>query len=157
MLNGNYTQSGSVSLIGSNGTTVSLAENVTGDVRITGSVSAQGEGSAGLRVLGDVAGEFMIGGSVAATGFTSTQITNYVDPDELKTGDPTIAQRRDAEDLLVGGSAVEIRGDLARGFLVNGNAVGGADPTDDVRMWFRISTRTARPATSRRMAPRQPC
>lgn len=133
VLNGNYTQSGSVSLIGSNGTTVSLAENVTGDVRITGSVSAQGEGSAGLRVLGDVAGEFMIGGSVAATGFTSTQITNYVDPDELKTGDPTIAQRRDAEDLLVGGSAVEIRGDLARGFLVNGNAVGGADPTDDVK------------------------
>ncbi len=138
-LNGNYTQGGSVSLIGSNGVAVSLGENVTGDVRITGAAIAQGEGSVGLRVLGDVSGEFMIGSTVAATGFSSAPgfssvvTTNYVDPDELKAGDLTIAQRRDAEDLLVGGSGLEIRGDLARGFLINGNAVGGVDPTDDVK------------------------
>src|SRR5690606_31861272 len=29
--------------------------------------------------------------------------------------------------------SVEIRGDLSRGFLINGAAVGGVDPTDDVR------------------------
>ena len=128
-----------VTLIGSNGVAVSLGENVTGDVRITGAAIAQGEGSVGLRVLGDVSGEFMIGSTVAATGFSSAPgfssvvTTNYVDPDELKAGDLTIAQRRDAEDLLVGGSGLEIRGDLARGFLINGNAVGGVDPTDDVK------------------------
>lgn len=132
-LNGNYTQTGTTALTGSNGVALDVRENVTGNVRIGGGTSAQGEGSIGARFLGDVTGEFLVNGSITATGFTSSQTTNYVDPDELKAGDPTIAQRRDADDLLVGGSALEIRGDLNRGLLVNGAAIGGTDPTDDVK------------------------
>lgn len=133
-LNGNYVQNSSVTVIGSNSVGVDLRENVTGNVEVN-TVVVQGEGSVGVRVLGDVGGEFMIDGSVNATGFTSIAATdtNYVDPDELKTGDKTVAERRDPDDLLVGGSAVQIRGNLAHGLLINGAAVGGVDPTDDVK------------------------
>jgi hypothetical protein len=93
---------------------------VTGDVRITGAAIAQGEGSVGVRVLGDVAGEFMIGSTVAATGFTSapgfsTVATNYVDPDELKRDRRSRNAATRKTCWLAGW--LEIRGDLARGFL----------------------------------------
>jgi hypothetical protein len=132
-LNGNYTQSGGIVVIGTNGVAVDVREDVTGNLRVQGTTLAQGEGSVGLKVLGDIAGEFMIGGSVSATGFTSTTISNYADPDDLDADDPTIAERRDPDDLLIGGSAVEIRSNLARGLLLNGIAVGGADSTPDVK------------------------
>lgn len=122
---------GSVTLTGSNGAAVEFRENVTGNVGLGGAISAQGEGSVGVRFLGDVSGEFMVDGTITATGFTSTTQDNYDDP--AIANDTPPAGRFDADDLLAGGSAVEVRGDLARGFLINGNAVGGADPTDDVK------------------------
>lgn len=131
-LNGNYTQNSSVVIVGANTVGVDLRENISGNVEV-GSIAAQGEGAVGLRVLGDVGGEFLIDGAVSSTGFTSTSVSNYVDPDLLGPNDPTIAQRRDADDLLAGGSAVEVRGNLAYGLLVNGAATGGVDPTDDVK------------------------
>ncbi|HVY88809.1 MAG TPA: autotransporter domain-containing protein [Hyphomonadaceae bacterium] len=133
ILNGNYRQLGAISLIGSNGTALDFQKDVTGNVGIGGSVSSQGEGSVAVNVGGNVAGEFMIDGAILATGFTSTTVSNYADPDLLTATDVPIAQRRDPDDLLIGGAAVQVRGNLARGFLVQGNAVGGVDPTDDVK------------------------
>ncbi len=131
-LNGNYTQNSSVVIVGTNSVGVDLRENISGNVEVA-SIAVQGEGAVGLRVLGDVGGEFLIDGAISSTGFTSTSVSNYVDPDLLGPNDPTIAQRRDPDDLLVGGSAVEVRGNLAYGLLVNGAAVGGVDPTDDIK------------------------
>jgi len=153
-LNGNYIQNSSVVIVGSNTVGVDLREDVSGNVEV-GTIAAQGEGAVGLRVLGDVGGEFMIDGSVSSTGFTSTSVSNYADPDLLGPNDLTIAQRRDADDLLVGGSAVEVRGNLAYGFLINGAAVGGVDPTDaikDVVQDFN-ENRTTGSATSFGSAP----
>ncbi len=133
VLNGNYTQSGGITVIGDNAVGVDLREDVSGNLRVLGTNIGQGQGGVGLKVLGDVAGEFMIGGSVTATGFTSTTTTNYVDPDLLKPGDPTIAERLDPDDLYVGGSAAEIRGSLARGLLINGVAIGAPDTTSDTK------------------------
>jgi uncharacterized protein with beta-barrel porin domain len=133
ILNGNYVQDGSVQLTGSNGFGVDFQKNVTGDVLLSGTVITQGEGTVGVRVLGDVSGEFMVDGAITSTGFTSTTEVNYVDPDSLLPTDKTIAQRRDADDLLIGGPALQIRGDLNRGLLINGAAVGGVDPTPDVK------------------------
>ncbi len=133
ILNGTYRQKGSLLVTGSNGFGLDLREDVTGDVLIGGSTTVQGEGSRGARILGDVAGEFLVDGSITATGFTSTSVSNYRDPDLLQPGDKTTAQILDADDLLVGGSALEIRGDLTRGMLVNGQAPGVTDPTTDVK------------------------
>jgi uncharacterized protein with beta-barrel porin domain len=134
-LNGNYTQANAVSVVGSNGVGVEFRENVTGNVKLGGGISTTGEGSVAARVLGDVAGEFSIDGTILSTGFTSTSASNYEDPDladDNNTGSDEPAAL-DPDDLLVGGSAVEIRGDLGLGFLINGAAVGGTDPTDDVK------------------------
>lgn len=134
-LNGNYVQDGNINVIGSNSIAVDIRENVNGNVEMGGATSAQGENSVGVRVLGDVSGEFMVDGAVSATGFTSTVLSNYEDPDLADDNDtgPDEPADLDPDDLLVGGPAVEVRGDLARGFLVNGAAVGGTDPTDDVK------------------------
>ncbi|MDP3491815.1 MAG: hypothetical protein Q8R82_01785, partial [Hyphomonadaceae bacterium] len=132
-LNGNYTQSGTVSLTGSNGIAIDIREDVTGNVRLGGTTGAQGEGSIGARILGNVAGEFLVDGGISSTGYTSTSVSNYADPDDLDEDDPTIAERRDADDLLIGGAGLEIRGDLGRGLLINGAATGTVDPTEDVK------------------------
>jgi uncharacterized protein with beta-barrel porin domain len=134
-LNGNYVQNGNVTIIGSNSVGVDIRENVTGNVEIGGSASAQGEGSVAVRVLGNVAGEFLIDGAVSSTGYTNRDASNYEDPDDADDNDTGNDEpdKLDADDLLIGGAAVEIRGDLARGLLVNGTAVGTADPTPDVK------------------------
>ncbi len=135
---GNYRQDGTagINLTGSNGVALDFREDVTGNVEIGGGVtSAIGEGSVGVRVGGNVSGEFMIDGGVLSTGFTSTTLSNYEDPDDADDNDTGTDEpdERDADDLLVGGSAVEVRSNLARGFLINGTATGGADPTADVK------------------------
>ncbi len=134
-LNGNYTQNGNLSVLGSNSIGLDIRENVTGNVEVGGSTSAQGEGSIGVRVLGDVSGEFMVDGAVTSTGFTSSALSNYEDPDDADDNDTGSDEPADldADDLLVGGAAVEIRGDLTRGLLINGLAVGTTDPTDDIK------------------------
>ena len=134
-LNGNYQQDGTVLIVGSNTVAVDLRENINGNVDIGGATSAQGQGAVGVRVGGDVSGEFMIDGSVSSTGFTSREASNYEDPDDADTNDTGTDEpaKLDADDLLVGGAAVEVRGNLARGFLINGPAVGAPDPTDDIK------------------------
>jgi len=134
-LNGNYVQNGNVSIVGSNSVALDFRENVNGNVEIGGTVSAQGEGSMGVNMLGDVSGEFLIDGAVGATGFTSRDLSNYEDPDDADSNDTGTDEpaKLDADDLLIGGPAVAIRGDLARGFLINGAAVGTTDPTDNVK------------------------
>lgn len=122
-----------VTVTGSNSVALDFRGNITGNVGIGGRTQATGQNSVGARFLGDVAGEFMIDGSIVATGFTSTTASDYEDPDTASTTDNFEPAKLDADDLLVGGSALEIRGDLMRGFLINGPATGGADPTDDVK------------------------
>ncbi len=146
-LNGSYVQNGAVSVTGSNTIGVDIRGDVSGNVQIgsqavttgtagvvgstvPGTVSARGDGAVAIRILGDVGGEFMIDGDVGSTGFAQGNSSNYKDPDDTSTFTPFAL---DADDLFVGGSAVEIRGDLARGFLVNGAAIGVTDTTPDTK------------------------
>lgn len=119
---GNYDQAGSISITGSNSIGVDIQKDVTGNVRIGGSTVATGEGSSAARILGSISGEFRVDGVLLATGFTDTTKSNYQKPNTL-----------DPDDLLVGGSALEVRGNLSRGLLLNGPAVGGVDPTPSIK------------------------
>lgn len=147
-LNGSYIQHGVVSVTGANSVGVDIREDVTGNIDIGGEttvtnattpvkgsvgggISVVGENSVGLRVLGDVAGEFNIDGTISSTGFARGTTSNYYDPDLIE--DPDDIPVFDADDLLNNGSAVELRGSLARGFLLNGAATGPTDPTDNVK------------------------
>lgn len=131
VLNGNYKQKGAVIVNGANGVGLEFRQDVTGNVGIGGSVVGSGQNSAAARVLGNVAGEFMVDGTIIATGFTATDVDNFDDP--AVPDDTPLAGRFDPDDLLTGGVGLEIRGSLARGLLVQGDAVGGVDPTPDVK------------------------
>ena len=135
ILNGNYLQEGAISLTGANGVGLDIREDVTGSIEIGGGISTQGENTIGARILGNVGGEFMVDGAIATTGFYQRDSSNYEDPDDADdntTGTDEPAPL-DPEDLQNGGPALEIRGSLARGFLLNGSAVGTVDPTDDIK------------------------
>lgn len=134
-LNGSYIQQGGVTVTGSNSIGVDIRGDVTGDVQFSGTTGARGENSIGARVLGDVAGEFMVGGAVSSTGFAQAESSNYEDPDladDNDTGSDEPAAL-DPDDLLNNGAALHVGGSLARGFLLNGAAVGTTDPTDDIK------------------------
>ncbi|MEP7209275.1 MAG: hypothetical protein ABI740_00430, partial [Alphaproteobacteria bacterium] len=144
-LNGNYSQKGAVVITGSNNTGVELHGNVTGNIDIGGSMIATGEGSTAVNVRGDVGGEFRVDGTVFSTGFTSSTVTNYLTPQQITAG--ITAPIRNADDLLVGGPALLVRGNLAKGLLVQGNAVGGVDPTTDVKDVVQNFNENRTPAT----------
>ena len=145
-LNGSYIQNGGVTVTGTNAVGVDLRGDVSGNVEIgsetfasssgtsttsSGGVNVVGQNAVGVRVTGDVAGEFMVDGSISSTGFAQGSRSNYIDPDLVTS--TTVLVKLDPDDLLVGGSAVEVRSNLARGLLVSGAAVGGVDPTDTIK------------------------
>ncbi|MEM9749654.1 MAG: autotransporter domain-containing protein [Pseudomonadota bacterium] len=120
-LNGDFINDGGVSVIGDQARGVDIEQGVTGDVRLSSSLTAQGEGAVGVRVLGDVGGAFSNDNNILTTGFTSTTISNYVDPDTLDSNDTPIEERRDPDDLFANEVTVAVGGSVADGFLNNGN------------------------------------
>jgi hypothetical protein len=103
-LTGNFRNDGKISVLGSNSVGVQLAD-VSGNVRLAGEITAQGENSIGVRSTGNVAGAMTIQGKIAATGYRFT--TPPADPSKL-----------DADDLLQGGPAVSVEGNVAKGIIL---------------------------------------
>jgi hypothetical protein len=103
------TLAGNISLTG--GTIAVLGDNsvglraaaVNGNVALTsGTISAQGSGAIGVQLLGDISGALVIQNTVNSTGY------RYVSP-------PSDVSKLDADDLLQGGSAVVVAGNVAGG------------------------------------------
>lgn len=102
-LTGNLSTSGTTSVLGNQSYGV-LANDVTGNVTLRGTTSVQGAGSIGAALLGDVNGAVKIQGSIYSTGYrTATR--------------PTDVTKLDADDLLQGGSAVVIAGNVTGGII----------------------------------------
>lgn len=102
-LTGNLSSSGTISVLGDNSYGI-LANSVTGDVRLTGTASVTGAGSVGAALLGDVGGTVQFLGSITSTGYRST-----ARPADIGT--------LSAANLLQGGSAVTIAGNVAGGII----------------------------------------
>ena len=94
---------GTIKVIGDR-TTGLYAQDVTGNVRLAGTVSAQGEDAVGAHFAGDVTGAMEIQGTISSTGYRYTSVPS--DPSKL-----------DADDLLQGGSAVVIEGNVTGGII----------------------------------------
>ncbi|OHT18067.1 autotransporter outer membrane beta-barrel domain-containing protein [Edaphosphingomonas haloaromaticamans] len=101
-LTGSLTNSGSINVIGDNGYGI-RARDVSGDVRVQGAINVQGANSVGLAVDGNVGGAMVVQGAITATGYRSTSVS---DPSKL-----------DADDLLQGGPAVRVAGNVAGGIV----------------------------------------
>jgi len=102
-LTGNLVSSGSTSIIGDNSYGL-LANAVTGNVTLRGATSVVGANSIGAALLGDISGALKIQGSIVSTGYRSTTR-------------PTDVTKLDADDLLQGGSAVVIAGNVGGGVI----------------------------------------
>ena len=117
-LDGDLIHNGKTSVVG-NGSVGVEAGDVTGDVRLAGTITAVGEGSEGAHLGGDIDGALVVQGDISATGY------RYTTP-------PKDAQLDD-DDLLQGGSALVIEGDIAKGihFAVVPKDTDKDDPDED--------------------------
>jgi hypothetical protein len=103
-LTGNFVHDGVTNVLGDHTTGVGLSD-VTGNVRLAGTITATGLGAVAVRSSGDVTGAMVLQGKIAATGYRYT--TPPADPSKL-----------DADDLLQGGPAVSIEGNVTGGIIL---------------------------------------
>ena len=132
---------GGVTALGTDVFGVRLAGDVSGSVLLSGSsVSANGANAVGLSTEGRIGGRLQIQSTVTSNGFRYTSAPTSVsdleeeERDDVDLADDTLyLEDLDADDLLQGGSAVVIAGDVAGGVLLGAiptYAAGGGDEDD---------------------------
>ncbi|HEY1604893.1 MAG TPA: autotransporter domain-containing protein [Allosphingosinicella sp.] len=98
-LTGSLTSSGSISVLGNDGFGIH-ANDVSGTVSTgVGAISVTGQNSIGVALDGNIGGQAIFEGGVSATGFATTAVTT------------------NTADLLLGGPAVRIQGNVGGGIL----------------------------------------
>ena len=110
-LTGNLVQSGKINVLGDRSVGVRTGA-VSGSVTLGGTIVAVGQGAVGARIDGDVGGALTIEGAIGSTGY------RYTTP-------PADISKLDPDDLLQGGSALIVGGNVAGGITL-GNATGKA-------------------------------
>ncbi|MBK6413244.1 hypothetical protein [Sphingopyxis sp.] len=103
-LTGNFTNDGTVSVLGDRALGVGL-QDVTGNVRLAGTITATGLDATAARLTGNITGALVVQGSLTATGYRFT--TPPADPSKL-----------DADDLLIGGPALSVEGNVTGGIVL---------------------------------------
>lgn len=105
---GNLTLGGQVLSLGDKSYGLRLSGPLTGDALISGSVGAKGKDAVAVSVEAPITGQLKINGIINATGF------------RYDTRPSTVALREklDADDLLIGGAAVQIKSSITKGFLL---------------------------------------
>jgi len=103
-LTGKFSHDGSTTVLGDRARGVQMGD-VSGNVRLAGTVSAQGVDAVGAAFLGDIDGTLTIQGTISSTGYRYTTA-------------PSDTSKLDADDLLQGGSAVIVEGDVAGGIIL---------------------------------------
>lgn len=81
------------------------AQAIDGDVRLAGTVQARGKDAMAARFGGDVTGAMVVQGEIDASGYRYT-------------AQPTGATKLDADDLLQGGPAISVEGNVTGGILL---------------------------------------
>ena len=103
-LTGALTSSGAIDVVGDRAIGIQ-AGAVTGNVRIAGAITAQGAAATAALFGGDIGGALVVQGSLAATGYRYTSA-------------PADVSKLDADDLLQGGPALAIAGNVAGGVIL---------------------------------------
>jgi hypothetical protein len=109
---GTLNHAGTISVTGDNSYGIRVSGGVSGDVLQTGTVSVTGENSVGLAIDSNVGGKVSLEGTVSATGY------RYPSGSSVST---TLAQIvAYSDNLLQGGPAVQIAGDVVGGVMLTG-------------------------------------
>jgi hypothetical protein len=101
---GAFTHDGTTAVIGDRSVGVRLAAT-TGNVRLAGSIGALGEGAVAARVDGDITGALVVQGTLVATGYRTATA-------------PADKSKLDADDILQGGSALIVAGNVSGGIVL---------------------------------------
>ncbi len=107
---GSVFNAGTIIATGSNSYGVHTTGLVSGNITSLGSISAVGQGSVGMALDGDVSGQVRIQGQVLAFGYRYTERPVYQE----------IIDKLDSDDLLQGGSALRISGNVGGGLYLDG-------------------------------------
>ena len=107
---GNVTNLGTISVVGDNAYGVRIAAPVTGKVTMGGTINVQGSGAVAQAIDSNITGALVLQGTASATGYRYTSRPTTVDA----------LNKLDADDLLQGGPAVRIGGDVTGGVLLQG-------------------------------------
>jgi hypothetical protein len=103
-LTGSLVHDGKTTVLGDRSVAVH-AGDISGAVRLAGTVQAQGKDAVGARFSGDVGGAMVVQGAISSTGYRYTTV-------------PSNTSKLDADDLLQGGSALIIEGNVAGGIVL---------------------------------------
>jgi hypothetical protein len=107
---GNVTNLGTISVVGDNAFGVRIAAPVTGKVTMGGTINAQGVNAVAQAIDSTINGALVLQGTTSATGYRYTARPTTVDA----------LNKLDADDLLQGGPAVRVAGDVTGGVLLQG-------------------------------------
>lgn len=102
-LTGKFVNDGTVSVLGDRALGVGL-KDVTGNVRLAGTIIAQGLDATAARLEGNINGALEIQGNLTSTGYRYTTV-------------PTDPSKLDADDLLQGGPALSVEGNVTGGII----------------------------------------
>ncbi|HZZ31021.1 MAG TPA: autotransporter outer membrane beta-barrel domain-containing protein [Phenylobacterium sp.] len=107
---GSLSNLGTISVSGTNAIGVrTTTGTVSGNVTLGGTLSASGQGAQGVNIGNDVGGQVLINGTINSTGYRYT----------TRSTDPNFLSHLTADDLLQGGTAVTISGNVGNGVLVD--------------------------------------
>ena len=102
-LAGGFIHDGKTSVTGNQSVGVAVGD-ITGNVRLAGEITAKGASSQGAVLAGNIDGALRVQSAITATGYRTVPA-------------PGDASRLDADDLLQGGSALVIEGNVAKGII----------------------------------------
>jgi hypothetical protein len=103
-LTGNLSTDGTITVTGDNSAGVKTGD-INGNARLAGTISATGANASAVVIGGNVSGALTLQGAISSTGYRYT--TSPTDPSKL-----------DADDLLQGGPAVSIAGNVGGGVVL---------------------------------------
>lgn len=102
-ITGNVTIEGRTTINGNNSVGVALG-GVSGNIRLAGEITARGQNTQGAVLSGDIGGALRVQSTLTTTGYRTVPA-------------PSDVSKLDADDLLQGGSALVIEGNVARGIV----------------------------------------
>jgi hypothetical protein len=120
-LTGDLVMRGSVTMTGDGSYAIRSTGDVAGDVWVGGAITARGENAVGVSLEGDIGGSLRIDGNITVTGFRYTG----------RSASQEAVDALDEDDLLIGGPAVRISGNVAGGVLLATTAPPADDDDDD--------------------------
>ncbi|NIJ36912.1 hypothetical protein FHR22_001596 [Sphingopyxis panaciterrae] len=103
-LTGDFVNNGTVQVLGDRALGIGL-QDVSGNVRLAGEISGTGVDAMAVRLAGNISGALVVQGNLTATGY------RMVNP-------PSDPSKLDADDLLIGGPALSIEGNVAGGIVL---------------------------------------